>query len=92
MARNKNGAATHSNVRPIQTVFYQGKDAIKITRSKWANSAVPNAVKHMQTHQYEATHCEVYDIESGILHAVLKMPIGGTEIRILFKREVKEGM
>lgn len=79
-------------LRPIQTVFYQKHDAVKVTRSKWANTAVPNAIKHMQVNQYDATHCEVYDASSGELHAVIKSYIGTNRIEILFKREVKEGM
>lgn len=78
--------------RPIQTVYYQGGTVVKITRSKWANNAVPAAVKHMQLRNYDATICEVYDSFTGELHAVLKMPIGKNKLEVLFKRDVKEGM
>lgn len=78
--------------RPIQTVFYQRHNVVRVTRSKWANTAVPNAVKHMQTNEYDATHCEVYDASTGVLHAVIKYHIGTNRIEILFKREVREGM
>jgi len=76
---------------PIKTVFYFEKKAVRANHARWANNAVPNAVKHMQLNEYAATHCEVYDTVSGDLHAVIKRSVNG-DIHILFKREVKEGM
>jgi hypothetical protein len=81
---------TEINQRPIRTVYYQTGKVVKITHSKWANTAVPNSVSHMQVNQYNATHCEVFDSASGTLHAVIKKKMHGIEI--LFKRDVKEGM
>lgn len=80
-----------ANQRPIRTVFYQGKKEVRVNRSTWANNAVPNAVRHMQTNEYAATHCEVFDSTNGELHAVIRRSMSG-DIEILFKREVKEGM
>jgi hypothetical protein len=80
--------------RPIQTVYYEdirGRHPVKITRSRWALNAVPNCVKRMQLNEYGATLAEVYDTETGELHAVIRHTMD-REIKILFQREVKEGM
>lgn len=77
--------------RPIRSVFYQRNEAVRTNHSKWANTAVPNAVGHLQLRRYDATHCEVFDSSTGELHAVLKVNMKG-DIAVLFKREVKEGM
>jgi hypothetical protein len=79
------------STRNIKTVYYFLHEAVKVTHSVWANNAVPNAIGHMQVNQYEATHCEVYDVANGELHAVIKRNVLG-DITILFKRTVKEGM
>ncbi len=79
-----------SGTRTVISVYYQGKTVVKKTYAKYANNAVPNSVKHLQLGAYDATHVEVYDEASGVLHAVVKRFIGSNEIRVLFKREVKE--
>lgn len=75
----------------IRSVFYHGKKIVKTNRSVWANNAVPNAVKHMQINRYDATHCEVFDVGNGELHAVLALSVTGA-LTIVFKREIREGM
>ena len=80
--------------RHIATTYYEdkhGRKPIKITRSRYANNAVPNAIKHMQTNEYAAVLCEVHDLRTGELHAVITHSVAA-EIRILFKRPVHEGM
>lgn len=77
--------------RPIKTVYYFGSRAVKITRAKHANSAVPRCVDHLQLNHYNATLAEVYDDVNAELHAVVTRSVKGT-IKIVFKREVKEGM
>lgn len=81
-----------AHIYPIRTVFYHKDAAVKTNHAMWANNAVPNAIRHMQINQYDATHCEVYDQTSGELHAVIKAHIGSNRIEILFKRTVEEGM
>lgn len=71
----------------IKTTFYKGKNLIKTNHSKHSNSAVIRAVGHMQTNQYGATVAEVYDEESGELHAVLTRSVSG--MKIVFKREIE---
>ena len=82
------------NSRNIKTVYYAGSTAmsnvVKTTSSAYSFNAVPNAIRHLQTNEYEATLCEVYDENNGALHAVIKRSVKG-EIHILFKREVKKG-
>jgi hypothetical protein len=80
------------NLRSIRTVYYQRNLVVKTTASKFANNAVPNCIRHMQLNEYDATHVEVYDEDSGVLHAVIKRSIKTGDIVILFKREVEEGM
>mgnify|MGYP003575880546 CR=1 FL=1 len=75
-------------VRTIKTVFYYGKQVVKTNKASHANRAVLHCVNHMQLNTYEATHAEVYDEETGVLHAVIRRTIKG--IAILYKREVRE--
>jgi hypothetical protein len=45
--------------RHIITTYYADKQArqvLKVTRSRYANNAVPNCVKHMQSNEYLAAH------------------------------------
>lgn len=78
--------------RRIQTVYYIGNKLVKRNLAKYATTAVTACVKHMQLNSYEATHAEVYDIDDGELHAVIKAALvkGKHEIHILFKREIQE--
>lgn len=93
MAKPERGVSV---ARPIQSIFYQGSGkaevVVQINRSRWANNAVAQAVKHMQINEYDATVCEVFDIRTGTLHAVIRRYVGQNKIEILYKRKVKEGM
>lgn len=77
--------------RKIQTVYYFGTEVVKCNMAKYSNTAVLNCVNHMQFNSYEATHAEVYDVEDGVVHAVVKATLvhGKHEITILYKREVQ---
>jgi hypothetical protein len=78
----------------IQTTYYAEKSArtvVKITRGRYANNAVPNTIKHMQTNNYAAALAEIVDLRTGELHAVITHSVAA-EIKILFKRIVREGM
>lgn len=52
-------------------------DRIKVTSSSNANRAVANCVMRMQVNEYGATVAEVYDDETGDLHAVVKLRPNG---------------
>lgn len=78
--------------RPIRTVYYSDSRARvveKVSRGKFARTAVPRAVDHMQVNHYSAILCEVYDDTTGVLHAVIKRSIARGEIHILYQREVQ---
>ena len=76
---------------PIQTVYYRGKEPVRTNHAGSAFNAVPNCVSHMQVNNYEATVAEVFDLRDGTLHAVITRNVEGV-IRIVFKREVQEGV
>lgn len=79
--------------RPIRTEYYAAttrRQLIKTTHARWATKAVPNAVFHMQFNEYDAQLCEVWDCETGELHAQIKRDVNGN-IRIVFLREVRLG-
>lgn len=81
-------------MRQIKTKYYVGKryaDPIQTNSSKDANLSVATAVLHMQVAHYRdingnpATSCEVYDNDSGQLHAIVtRSPLG--QIQIAYKR------
>ncbi len=74
---------------PIRTVYYLRREVVHVNAAKHANSAVERAVGHMQIDDYGASACEVFDHESGKLHAVLTNARvnGKLEMRIVYKRE-----
>jgi hypothetical protein len=80
--------------RPIKTKYFVGKryaDPIQTNSSRDANTAVAQAVLHMQVAHYRddngnpATSCEVYDNESGMLHAIVTRSAMG-QLQISYKR------
>jgi hypothetical protein len=77
--------------RPIQTVYYRGKQILRVNNAKWPNSAVLRCVDSMQLNKYGATTAEVFDNTTGELHAVVTHSVVG-KIQIIFKREVTKEM
>lgn len=85
-------------MRNIKTKYYVGKrfgEPIQTNSGTDANMAVAQAVLHMQIAHYRdqnrnpATACEVYDNETGTLHAVVtRSPLGA--IQIAYKRNPEE--
>jgi hypothetical protein len=69
--------------RPIRSDFYSRKELVKKTASKWACTAVPNAISHLQWGDYDATHVEVHDLRDGKLLAVVRARLNGAQKRIL---------
>lgn len=80
-----------SNPRPIRTDYYLGGKVVKTNKSVHANSAAKNCFDHLQTNDYEATVGEVWDEDTGELHAVFRRKVGGeadpVHISTVFKRE-----
>lgn len=70
----------------IKTVYHRhGKDP-KINRSKDANRAVAQCVRHMMINHYGSHLAEVYDAETGELHAQIKRKADGS-LHIYLKRD-----
>ena len=75
--------------RWIKTKYCQGKryhDPIQVNSASDANWAVAKCVAHMQINHYEATSAEVYDDNTGELHAIVTRSING-QIRIDYRRD-----
>jgi hypothetical protein len=72
--------------RSIKTIYYRHNDDPKINRSKDANRAVGTCVLHMQINQYGAHAAEVFDAETGELHAAIKRSVNG-KITIVYNRD-----
>lgn len=75
--------------RDIKTAYYnmQG-DKVKTNTSTDSNRAVAQCVLHMQVNHYGARVAEVWDGESGELHAAIKRDFQGN-IKITYKRDPK---
>ncbi|WP_407306191.1 hypothetical protein [Acinetobacter sp.] len=61
----------------IKTVYYIEGKKPKIIHSKNANRAVQLCVAHMQINHYGSRFAEVWDAETGELHASIKRSIHG---------------
>lgn len=72
--------------RTIKTVYYRRGQDPRVNRSTDANRAVATCVLHMQINQYGAHAAEVYDDETGALHAAIKRSVTGT-ITIVYSRD-----
>jgi hypothetical protein len=74
--------------RTIRAVYYNGKkEAIRTNHGSWPRTMTLHAVDHLQLDSYGATVCEVFDIETGTLHAVLTRSV--KKVEIIYKREPK---
>ena len=76
-------------MRSIQTTYYLGNTVKQINRAAHARSAVLRAVDHMQMNDYHAAVAEVFDLETGELHAVLTYSAAG-QLAIVFRRDPKD--
>ncbi len=63
--------------RTIVTVFYCGRRIVKVNLAVHPNKAVLHCVNHLQFNRYEATHAEIYDDVTGMVHAVFRRSIAG---------------
>lgn len=79
----------------IVTTYYNGRNVVKTTRAKHAASAASHCFDHMQRDHYAATLAEVFDEDSGDLHAVFRRAIGGVgdpvRVSTVFKRDPNVG-
>ena len=73
--------------RSIRTTFFNRKHvAVQNNSSTDSNRAVTQCVAHMQLNRYGATAAEVYDTETGEVHAQVKRSMNGT-ITITYQRD-----
>jgi hypothetical protein len=76
-------------IRNIKTKFYINKrysDPVRVNSSSNANVAVARCILHLQIGHYNADAAEVYDDETGELHAQIKRSVNGN-IVIVYKRD-----
>lgn len=77
-------------MRTIKTVYFDHKrDVIKTNSSSDANKSVATCVLHMQINRYGAKSAQVYDDQTGELHADISRAQSGT-ITINYKRDPRE--
>lgn len=78
------------STRPIRCDYYDNKAIVKRTSSKWAHTAVPNIIKHLQWGDWDATHAEVYDTSRQyLLLAVVRTYLshGKRKLEILYEHQ-----
>lgn len=76
----------HQAETGIKTVYHIRKQEPKVNRSKNANRAVTQCVAHMQINHYGAHLAEVFDAETGELHAQVRRKADGS-LHIYYKRD-----
>lgn len=79
-------AKSKPNETGIKTVYHRRGEDPKVNRSKDANRAVAQCVRHMMINHYGSHLAEVYDAETGELHAQIKRSVDGS-LKIVFQRD-----
>lgn len=74
---------------PVRTVYYRGKEVVKVIAAARPINAVRNCVGYMRLNRYEATHAEVYSTDNGKLYGVVKMDVKGN-CHILYEHKVSK--
>jgi len=62
---------------PVRTVYYRGRDVVKVIAAGKPLYAVRNCVYWMRVNKFEATHAEVYSTDNGKLYGVVKRDVHG---------------
>lgn len=75
---------------PIRTIYRLGRETQRINAAGSGTTAVPLAVMHMRCNSYEADVAEVFNNDTGKLHAVLRRSVTG-KVTILYETEYHEG-
>lgn len=73
-------------MRPIKTMYYSGREVKHTNSSNDANKAVGQCVVYMQVNYYGAMSAEVFDNETGELHAVVRRTVSGM-VTITYRRD-----
>lgn len=77
------------NETGIKTVYFRRGADPKVNHSKNANRAVTTCIAHMQINHYGSHLAEVYDAETGELHAQVKRSKDGS-LHIYYNRDPLE--
>lgn len=64
-------------IRNIITVYYFGRQEMKVNRGSSADMAILNCIKHLQKNDYCARLAQISDGETGKLYAIIKRNITG---------------
>lgn len=64
-------------IRNIVTIYYFGRQEMKINRGASPDTAILNCIKHLQRNDYSARLAQISDSETGKLYAVIKRNITG---------------
>lgn len=78
--------------RTIRTKYYRNNkyaEPVKVNSSGNTNQAVATCIYYMQVDFYDASVAEVYDDESGQLHAQIRRKMNGN-IEIVYKRDSRQ--
>lgn len=87
--QGEQGGFMKTTKRQIKAVFYNGRQApIRTNSGLHPRTMVLCAVDHLQTDEYSASVCEIYDAGNGVLHAVIKRT--PRKVEIVYKRDPKE--
>lgn len=74
----------------IKSVFSNHRrETVRVNSGNDANTAVARCVLHMQINRYAAMYAEVYDEESGEVHASIRRSVTGT-ITIEYQRDPRQ--
>jgi hypothetical protein len=76
--------------RPVRTVYYHLREAVKITASGKPLNAAANCLRYLRKNTYEATHAEVYSTTTGKLYAVMKRDMHGNVHTLFENKPTKE--
>lgn len=87
---------THSNYfeflrrnRPIKTMYFMGRDGVQTNSASNPLRAVSRCVEHLRLNSYAATVAEVFNADTGTLHAVVRRDVMGN-IRIVYQLELQK--
>ena len=88
VAAKERAAEQAETKRPIRAIYYDAKkEVVRTNHGNWPRTMTLHVVDHLQLDEYGATVAEVFDITSGVLHAVVTR--GVRKVEIIYKREPK---
>ena len=70
-------------------MYYRGRDCMQTNSASNPLRAVSRCVEHLRLNSYAATVAEVFNANTGTLHAVVKRDVTGN-IRIIYQLELQK--